>query len=397
MATQPVASKSPQRPTQAIGPDPAYRLDLGDTFQPDIDLVISEGVAVFGMKGSGKSNALARLLEQLRRFPAPYFVADTKGEYTSIRSLQHESRLVIATANDCPSGQEILTQRLQVVLDLRSWETDEGAALAIAQILNEMFAYASNLAPADCIPCPCFLDEAQYWLPQNPVPYLSKDVAQQLRSAWHVLATRARSLGLVPSYFTQNISEIHKSVMRQCGMYVLMRQFLDADLERYTEFVKCNSPAQLKKMIRSFTAGKAIVVMPDGTQVKTQFHPRETAHPSVTPTVRALVARLSEAKTTTKDQKAHKPRRKATDVTIPPAEPWDEARPTTMEEAREQHAKVIAALDRDSGLSPMELAEQCQVSLTVAKMARIVYFCPKGPFPEDIHVEAFSITPPVAQ
>src|SRR5438045_6344547 len=134
MTTAPTTTTSKTRPSQAIGPDPAYQLDLGVNFQPDIDLIVAEGAAVFGMKGSGKSNALARLLEQLSRFPIPYFVADTKGEYTGLSAVQHATRFVVATANNCPSGQEILTQRLQVVMDLRTWETDEGAALAIAQI-----------------------------------------------------------------------------------------------------------------------------------------------------------------------------------------------------------------------------------------------------------------------
>jgi len=280
--------------TQAIGSDPQYRLDLAPNFMPDIDLVIAEGVAAFGVKGSGKSNACARLGEQLSRFPIPYFIPCTKGEYISLKDIKHATRFVIATANACPSGQQILTERLQVVMDLRSWESDEGAALAMAQILNEMFAYASSQDQERCIPCPCILDEAQYWLPQNSVSYLAKDVAQELRDAWHVLATRARSLGLVPSYFTQNISELHKSVMRQCGMYFLMRQTLDNDLDRYCEFIHHTSPAQLKASIRAFPAGKAIVLLPNGERIKTTFNQRESKHTSNTPTVRALMASLAQ-------------------------------------------------------------------------------------------------------
>lgn len=349
---------SSQIQTLAIATEPAYALALADNFQPDIDLIASEGIAAFGMKGAGKSNALARLLEQLSRYPIPYFVPDTKGEYTGLTTVSHASRFVVATANGCPTGQEILQNRLQVVMDLRTWETDEGAALAMSQILNEMFAYASQLPPTDCVPCPCVLDEAQYWLPQNPVSYLSKDIARQLRDSWHVLATRARSLGLVPSYFTQNISELHKSVMRQCGIYILMRQFLDADLDRYCEFIKSSSPASLKRMIRSFSAGKAIIILPDGVQVKTQFYPRESAHPSHTPTVRALVQRLmateQPAKKARKSGQSRK--RKAKPVLSPEVE------------------SIYAALEHDSDLSPMELATRFRCSLETAKAARNSFF-----------------------
>jgi hypothetical protein len=362
MATRPqqtTAQPGPQ--TLAIATDPAYMLNLAPSFQPDIDLIVSEGVAAFGMKGAGKSNALARLLEQLSRYPIPFLAPDTKGEYTGLDSVPHASRFIVATANNCPSGYEILTERLQVVMDLRSWDTDEGAALAMSQILDEMFSYASSQAPADCIPCPCLLDEAQYWLPQQPVSYLSKDIARQLRDSWHVLATRARSLGLVPSYFTQNISELHKSVMRQCGLYVLMRQFLDADLDRYCEFIKSSRPASVKKAIRSFPAGKAVIVLPDGSQVKAQFHPRESRHPSATPTVRALMARLApqpEEAPAPERNKGGRPRKQPAPV-LPPA-----------------YERIYSALDRDCDLSPMELAARAGCDLDTAKEARAAYFTP---------------------
>lgn len=350
-------TKQTSRPqcSQAIGSDPIYTLDLAENFKPDVDLIVSEGVAAFGMKGAGKSNALARLLEQLSRFPAPWLAPDTKGEYTGLNAIKHASRFIVATANNCPSGQQILAERLQVVMDLRTWETDEGAALAMSQLLNEMFSYACNQNPKDCVPCPCILDEAQYWLPQNPVPYLDKEIARQLRASWHVLATRARSYGLVPSYFTQNISEIHKSVMRQCGVYILMRQFLDGDLDRYCEFVKSSSPSNLKKMIRSFAAGKAIVVLPDGSQTKVQFHARESEHPSHTPTVRNLVRRILV------EQSAQEP------VQRRPRTPKRTVFPSDVE-------RIHAALEQDSGLSPYELVACTGCDLDTAKQALVSFF-----------------------
>lgn len=371
---------------QAIGPDAAYRLILSAEFQPDIDLVVSEGIAAFGMKGSGKSNALARILEQIRRYPIPFLVPDTKGEHTGLGQIPGPARFIVATASNCPTGQEILTQRLQVVMDLRTWETDEGAALAMAQILNEMFAYASS-HPENAIPCPCFLDEAQYWLPQQPVPYLEKETARQLRSAWHVLATRARSLGLVPNYFTQNISELHKSVMRQCGMYILMRQFLDSDLDRYTEFVKSTSPANLKKMIRGFPAGKAIVILPSGQQIKTQFYPQESVHPSHTPTVRALMTtaptgNAASQPTKTRTRKtAPASQEQTTQATQPRKRKAATATTSIVTQlaAREQErqrvfTEIHKLLDHNADLSPMELAWKANCELELAKEARTAYF-----------------------
>jgi hypothetical protein len=350
--------------SQAIATDATYALALAANFTPDVDLIIAEGIAAFGVKGAGKSNACARLLEQLSQFPIPYVVPDTKGEYISLKDYPHATRFVIATANACPTGREILKNRLQVVMDLRTWESDEGAALAMAQVLNELFAYASSINPEDCVPCPCILDEAQYWLPQSAVSYLDKETAKQLRDSWHVLATRGRSLGLVPSYFTQNISELHKSVMRQCGMYWLMRQTLDNDLERYQEFLHHGSPSKVKTMIRSFSAGQAIVLLPSGERLKTTFHPRESKHASNTPTVRGLLHRLQAEQTP--------PVPCATE----PARPV--ARKKYTRKARvvvtNVHESIHAALEKDSGLSPYELMSRFQCSLEVAKDARHSFF-----------------------
>jgi len=291
---QPGPNASPRRISQAFATDPVLALHLAETFQPDIDLIVSEGTVTFGVKGAGKSNFCALLFEQIARYPIPTLLFDTKGEY---RSLIHAGLAVLATANACPSGHDILSKSMRVVVDLRSWDSDEAAALAMCQLLRELFAYASAQDDPECrIPCPLLLDEAQYWLPQSAVSYLGKETAKELRDCWHTIATRGRSLGLVTNYFTQNISELNKSVMRQNGIYILMRQVLDIDLDRYLEFIRTSDSAvAAKKKIRGFGPGRAIVVLPDGSQLSVTFCQRCTEHTSTTPTVSAVLRRLQQA------------------------------------------------------------------------------------------------------
>jgi hypothetical protein len=278
-----------KRPSLAIAPDPALALDLAENFHPDVDLLVTEGVVTFGVKSSGKSNLCALLFEQLDRYPIPSILFDTKGEY---RNLAQEDRTLLATANNCPSGYDILSKRLRVVVDLRSWDTDEAAALAMSQLLRELFAYASAQDdPVQRVPCPLLLDEAQYWLPQAAVSYLSRETVRELRDAWHIIGTRGRSLGLIANYFTQNISELSKSVMRQNGIYILMRQVLDIDLDRYLEYIRHTSAAKVKNAIRAFAPGRAVVVLPNGEQLYVTFNKRASEHPSHTPTVRNVLQR----------------------------------------------------------------------------------------------------------
>ncbi len=183
---QPGPNASPRRISQAFATDPVLALHLAETFQPDIDLIVSEGTVTFGVKGAGKSNFCALLFEQIARYPIPTLLFDTKGEY---RSLIHAGLAVLATANACPSGHDILSKSMRVVVDLRSWDSDEAAALAMCQLLRELFAYASAQDDPECrIPCPLLLDEAQYWLPQSAVSYLGKETAKELRDCWHSIS-----------------------------------------------------------------------------------------------------------------------------------------------------------------------------------------------------------------
>jgi hypothetical protein len=279
-----------QHASLAIANDPGKALQLAANFQPDVDMLVADGLLAFGIKGSGKSSLLARVSEQLGRFFLPQIILDTEREYHSLVNLLPHG--IIATANRCPSGYDILHRGLQVVLDLRSWETDEAAALAIVQLVNELFTVTMAQAPQDRVPCVIHLDEAAYWIPQEPVPYLSKGTRQAMTDAFHRLASRGRKLGLVPFLYTQSISEVGKQSIRQAGIKILMRQTLDVDLNRYAEYIRNCTPAR-KKAIQTFTAGKAIVILPDGSQCVVQFYPRQSTHTSHTPRTQAALSKFA--------------------------------------------------------------------------------------------------------
>jgi hypothetical protein len=284
------ASATPTRPTLAMAADPERGLLLAPNFQPDVDTLVSEGVIAFGCKGSGKSNLVARIVEQLRRFHLPQLVLDTEGEQSSLLELLPHG--VLATASHCPSGRDIIEHGLQVILDLRSWSTDEAAALAMCQLIDELFTTCKNIDPIDRFPCIIHLDEAAYWLPQDAVTYLSKETRKALADSFHTLASRGRKYGLTPFLYTQSISEIRKETIRQAGIQILMRQTLDVDLNRYCDLIY-NATSKTRAAIRSYPRGKAVVLLPDGSQPRVEFYERETPHMSHTPSAQTAVKRFA--------------------------------------------------------------------------------------------------------
>lgn len=285
-------SKREQQPRSSLAQavDPERALHLSPNFQPDIDTVIAEGVIAFGVKGSGKSNLLALFAEQIGRFLLPQIIFDTEREYQSLLHLL--PRGVLATASRCPNGADILHKGLQVIVDLHSWQSDETAALAMCQLIDELFAATVALAPSERVPCVVHLDEAAYWLPQEAVTYLSKETRKMVADGFHKLATRGRKQGLTPFLYTQSISEVTKSAIRQAGVKVLMRQTLDIDLSRYCQYIQ-GATSKTKKAIAAFPSGRAIVLLPDGSQHKVQFHQRQSEHVSQTPQAQTALVKFA--------------------------------------------------------------------------------------------------------
>jgi hypothetical protein len=377
MATTKPESQN-RRTSQAVASDPQYALDLAPKFTPDIDTIVSEALICFGIKGAGKSNICARLHEQYHKYPIPYVLFDSKGEYYS---LAQQGGVTIATANDAPTGHEILARALRVVVDLRTWDSADAAALAMCQLLRELHAYASAQKVEARIPCPLALDDAQSWLPQAGNGDMSKEIVRDLRAMWHLIASRDRSLGLVPSFFTQNISELNKTVMRQAGIYILMRQALDNDLDRYLEYLRYDDQERTKTRIRTFEAGRAIVVLPSGEQITTTFHQRETTHTSHTPTVRALLRRLtpnSDARPAVTNDGQAATCDGSEDVTKASG-PQRRPRVPKQPEVSPEVAAIHAALEVDSHLSPMELAARFGCDLEIAKQALVSFFYGSAP------------------
>ncbi len=288
--TQTLSPAEQPRATLMMARDPGKALRLSPTFQPDVDLLTAEGVIAFGVKGSGKSNLLALLVEQLGRFLLPQLIIDTEREYQSLAPLLPHG--MMATADRCPSGSDIIHKGLQVIVDLQSWQTDEAAALSLCQLIEELFIATTAIAPQERVPCVLHLDEAGYWLPQEAVTYLSKETRKALADAFHKLASRGRKQGLTPFLYTQSISEVAKSAIRQAGVKVLMRQTLDIDLTRYCQYIQGATP-RTRRAIAAYPSGRAIVLLPDGGQHKVQFHTRQSEHVSQTPQAQAALVKFA--------------------------------------------------------------------------------------------------------
>lgn len=273
---------------QPAGQEQALHLADNLKISPDLLIGNGNGIAGFGVPGTGKTGVFVRLLEQCSQFSIPIVAFDKEGDMLS--AVDIFPRGLIATFKNCPSAKDILRDGLQVVYDLSTWPAPDMAGSMIAGLVNDLMARASAMPTFERVPCLIGLDEAAYWLPQVRGEYLSYETFCSLQDAFHTLATLGRKRGLTPVLFAQKMSELQKTVLSP-GCYIFMRQTVDVDLKRYMEYISCGdlTQRQVKARIAALPPGRAIVKLPDGSQKTVQFYERESIHLSHTPKTQAAI------------------------------------------------------------------------------------------------------------
>jgi uncharacterized protein len=259
--------------------------------------IVGAGINIFGVKGSGKTGAVARLAEQFARYRVSQVCFDLKGDLTSLVTDRRQDGRpyvpngFVGSRGRAPRGRAVLHRGAQVVYDLRSWQTPEQMAGTICAIVEEMLETVALTPEGELAPCLVFLDEAEYWLPQAQPSYLSGHTYKRLLDAFHLLATMGRSRGLAPVIATQRIAKVNKDIIAQAEMNLFMKAVLDIDLDRYYDYFA--KALASRERIRGFAAGEAILCLPDGSQTVTRLLERESRHLSHTPHVTAALTRFA--------------------------------------------------------------------------------------------------------
>jgi len=261
----------PTRQTRRLFAEIAHPIRLSPDLVVEANDIVGAGINIFGVKGSGKTSAAARLAEQFARFRVCEVLFDLKGDLLSlVTDRRSDGRPfaphgVVGVRGHAPRGRSVLSLGLQVVYDLRTWQTAEQMGNSVCVVVEELLETVA-LTPEGEEPAPClvFLDEAEYWLPQAQPSYLSVHTYKRLLDAFHTLATMGRSRGLAPVIATQRIAKVNKDIIAQAEMHVFMKAMLDIDLDRYFDYF--NKALVSREQLRGFQAGEAVVCLPDGSQ-----------------------------------------------------------------------------------------------------------------------------------
>ncbi len=289
-------------------------LSLAQGCNPPIAQVLGRAVLFLGMRGSGKTNALARFLEQVFRFPIPALICDYEEGFLSFPFLAVLERSLIAGSPEwegqhhcarywkvtCENaelfGYSILEYGVQAVLQIHSYESLEEGAEIMTAAIKGMFRWAEEQPPQTRVPALICLDEAQHFLPQDSsVSNINQEQARALLRAFMNVNARGRKRGLTPIIATQRPAQIRKEVITGSEIYFLMKQTNARDLDAYEELLgKANIN---RRAVASFQAGEALVYEA-GESWRIRFYERESEHTGHTPGLEQALERYEQRSNT---------------------------------------------------------------------------------------------------
>ena len=307
-APAPIASAPRRLPEQlaihSLSDPRAYedRLNLAPDLRPHADEVLSGRISIFGVSGSGKSNTLAVLCEEMARLGVPLLLADTEDEYSALCHPDFFPRGYLAGSVDALKradiprylavdeqgaatfGRVVIEQGLQVILNLNSYATDEEAAQVMVGIIKGMRVWEEERMADDRVSCMFILEEASVWLPQNArESLLSRECLAALQQAlFATIVRRGRKRGIGFTFATQRIAEIDKRAMSS-SWTILHRQTQDVDLKRYEEFGIDREQAM------NLVDGEAFVFSPTESNARYRFRLRRSPHGARTPGLESVL------------------------------------------------------------------------------------------------------------
>lgn len=238
-------------PDRIIEPDGLY---LSDSFMPTLALLLAAVLLFCGIRRAGKSNGMRVVAEELGQRGVPLAIFDTDDEYGALANRQYLPRGFMAGSPDLLSvngrmshyiavtsenaeqfGRRILEEGLQVVINLKSYLTDDEAALVMALIAQGMYRWEASRPNGDRFPAFVFLDEATKWFPQNEAEKCvkNKEIFNFLQLVFFsLLVRRGGKQGLGLAVAAQRISELDKRLLQSLWKFLFL-QTEQVDIDRY--------------------------------------------------------------------------------------------------------------------------------------------------------------------
>jgi len=251
-------------------------IDQSRTFKMPLRDLIGESVAVLGIKGSGKTNTAAVLIEELLSYGLPLTIVDIEGEYWGLK--ERFEILVVGRSDNVdmevgvPQAERIaefsVTHGISVILDLSDFGQDEMLSFLL-RYFKSLWAICFQLRK----PYEIVLEEAHEFVPQS--------VRTPLKEVLTRIALRGRKRGLGIISVSQRSAKVEKDVLTQASILFLHRVVHPIDVKVYQEILPL-PPREVEHMVGELQPGQAIILSEHKAHT-VQIRLRHTFHVGATP------------------------------------------------------------------------------------------------------------------
>ena len=245
-----------------------------------LNRIVGKAVAILGVRGSGKTNTSAVLVEELLLKGVPSIILDVDGEYWTLRE-KYDILLVssdkgkadininIKNKNQAIKlAKALLEAYVPAVIDLSEYIIDEYSEYLVA-FLEEIWKVSKLYRK----PLFLVLEEAHEFIPQGSST-TTKPILVRI-----ALRGRKRGLGLI--MVSQRSAKVDKDVLTQAEYYILHKVIHPADLRVYKELLPLD-PKEVEAIVPRLEVGEALFY--DGLNIKkVRIRKRYTYHVGYTP------------------------------------------------------------------------------------------------------------------
>jgi len=241
-----------------------------------VDDLIGKCIAVLGIRGSGKTNTAAAVIEDLLACGYPMAVVDIDGEYWGLKEL-YEVPVVGDSAHvdvrarpeeGAAVARASVSMKVPVILDVSGYLKDD-----INSFLYGFFTGLWEELGKLRTPYQVVLEEAHEFIPQG----FKTDLKEILVRA----ALRGRKRGLGMLVVSQRSAKVEKDVLTQAEVLILHKVVHPSDLKVYKDIIP-KDPGDVEELVLSLNVGDAFFLFRD---VCKRIHVRErkSFHAGFTP------------------------------------------------------------------------------------------------------------------
>jgi DNA helicase HerA-like ATPase len=242
---------------------PTATLDIfTDGIRTDIDHILKKFPIVLGQAGSGKSNGVGRILEQVLDKKMQIFLVDFAGEHLGIVEFYKETFKQIDMAAEAPTAaKEFIESNTSYYLDCS--KVDRETYLTYIDVfLGDFFKLKIAQEVNQRKPTLFVFEEAHNFIPEgvNQLDIGSKTVPR-IKEHLRKFALEGRKYGCPCILITQRPSLADKSIISQSRLGIYLKATYPNDVKRYQELIPGMVLRHLRPVLFRLLVGQCFYVI----------------------------------------------------------------------------------------------------------------------------------------